>query len=115
LFKGFQSAIVTSVYWITAFISTKTFEDFATILGWHGYYWHLSVICVFGGLFTAFLIPETKGKSQEEIHDYFCTRKLKVTHNIHFGHGEFEQFNPKLRSQVDIDNNLNSTRPQQIV
>jgi len=65
------SSIVTSLYWILAFVATKTFPDMISLLNESGCYWLFSVICAGGAVFTYFMVPETKGKSSEEIQAIF--------------------------------------------
>ena len=57
---------------------TKTFEDFGDELGKDGCYWLLSTCCAVGVIFVYFGIPETKGKTLDEIQLFFVSAaKLK--------------------------------------
>lgn len=50
-----------------AFINIKFLPSFIEILGFHWTMYMFSLVCIFGVLFTISVIPETKGKSHEEI------------------------------------------------
>jgi len=54
-----------------AFLITKTYDDMSLALGIDGCYWMFAGWCAFGALFIHFFVPETKGKTLDEIQDYF--------------------------------------------
>ncbi len=80
------SAIGISVSWISAFIMTKSFTDFITLLGLHGCFFLLATFCVCNFLFCFILLPETKGQLREDIVDELngvrCTNKNDIKHII---------------------------------
>ena len=88
-----------------AFVSTQTFVELANLMGWHGCYWLLATICAGGGIFTFFIIPETKGKSSEEIQRYFGgeTHIASSTSDT----DEEHTFLKGEKYEIDIDNNVN--------
>jgi hypothetical protein len=43
------------------------FKDMIIIFGQAGVYWFFSAVCFAGGVFTFFMLPETKGTSLEQI------------------------------------------------
>lgn len=53
--------------WILAFIVTKFFNDLTTGIGLDATFWLFSGICLIGCTFVIILVPETKGKSLEQI------------------------------------------------
>jgi len=69
--KGTASAISTTIIWMLAFLITKTFKDISLALGIHGCYWMFAGICGFGAIYTFIFVPETKGKSLDEIQKHF--------------------------------------------
>ncbi|KAI1900473.1 hypothetical protein AGOR_G00050300 [Albula goreensis] len=69
--RGFASAICVLINWTTAFIVTKAFQDLMDLLGSAGIFWLFSGLCALNVLFTIFCVPETKGKTLEEIQAHF--------------------------------------------
>lgn len=65
--RGVAMSIATLSLWIASFILTFTFPILNDILGSYGTFWVYSSICLFGFLFIKKKLPETKGKSLEEI------------------------------------------------
>ena len=53
--------------WIACFILTFTFPILNKKLGSAGTFWLYAAICVAGFLFVKFKLPETKGKTLEQI------------------------------------------------
>lgn len=60
-------AISTFALWTACFILTYTFPLLNKGLGAHGTFWLYGLICVLGFVFVKQRLPETKGKSLEEI------------------------------------------------
>jgi len=71
VFSELASSIITIIYWVLSFVAGKTFQDMGTLLGNDGLYWVCGGICVLGSLFILVFVPETKGKSAEDIQKYF--------------------------------------------
>lgn len=65
--RGAAMAIATFSLWVASFILTYTFPILNSALGASGTFWVYSGICVLGFLFIKRKLPETKGKSLEEI------------------------------------------------
>jgi sugar porter (SP) family MFS transporter len=65
--RGAAMAVAVSALWIACFILTLTFPILNAELGPAGTFWLYSAICVFGFLFIKTFLPETKGKSLEQI------------------------------------------------
>ncbi|MGB3152065.1 MAG: sugar porter family MFS transporter [Maribacter sp.] len=65
--RGVAMSIATFALWVASFILTFTFPILNNALGASGTFWVYSFICVLGFLFIRGKLPETKGKSLEEI------------------------------------------------
>lgn len=67
--KAKASGITVFVCWGLAFIITKFFSNIETVFGTHTAFWIFSACCVIAVLFAVLILPETKGKSLQEIQD----------------------------------------------
>jgi MFS transporter, SP family, xylose:H+ symportor len=65
--RGAAMAIAVSSLWIACFLLTYTFPMLNAKLGSAGTFWLYAGICVAGFLFIKFKLPETKGKTLEQI------------------------------------------------
>ncbi|MCM5664065.1 sugar porter family MFS transporter [Galbibacter mesophilus] len=65
--RGVAMSIATFSLWVASFILTFTFPILNDLLGAYGTFWVYSGICVLGYFFIRNKLPETKGKSLEEI------------------------------------------------
>lgn len=65
--KGIAVSSACLLNWILVFIVTKFFNDLSTAMGIGPTFWLFSVVCLIGTFFVYLLVPETKGKSLEEI------------------------------------------------
>lgn len=65
--RGAAMSIATFALWIACFLLTFTFPLLNKSLGSYGTFWVYSVICFAGYVFIKNKLPETKGKSLEEI------------------------------------------------
>jgi sugar porter (SP) family MFS transporter len=65
--RGAAMALATFSLWVGCFVLTYTFPLLNKSLGAAGTFWVYSGICVLGFIFIALKLPETKGKSLEEI------------------------------------------------
>ena len=60
-------AVAVSSLWIACFLLTYTFPMLNAKLGSSGTFWLYAAICVAGFVFIFFKLPETKGKTLEQI------------------------------------------------
>ena len=74
--RGAAMSIATFSLWVASFILTFTFPMLNEALGSYGTFWVYSMICAFGYFFIKKRLPETKGKSLEEI-EIQLTRQYK--------------------------------------
>ena len=65
--KSVAGGIATASNWLFAFLTTKEFEDLELAIHSYGAFWLFAFICLIGVAFVFFYVPETKGKSLEEI------------------------------------------------
>ncbi|MBA4409987.1 MAG: sugar porter family MFS transporter [Bacteroidota bacterium] len=65
--RGTAMAIATTALWIACFVLTYTFPILNKLLNASGTFWLYAFICFSGFLFILKKLPETKGKSLEEI------------------------------------------------
>ncbi|XP_063923040.1 facilitated trehalose transporter Tret1-like [Zophobas morio] len=73
--KSYSASIVSCACWFTSFFVTKFFTDLQHALGSGETFWLYSGFCFFGVLFM-FLVPETKGKSFQEIQEILERRRF---------------------------------------
>jgi SP family sugar porter-like MFS transporter len=65
--RGMAMAVSTFSLWTACFILTYTFPLLNSALGAYGTFWLYGIICLLGFVFVKKNLPETKGKSLEEI------------------------------------------------
>lgn len=73
--RGRAMAIATFSLWIACFILTYSFPLLNTALGAYGIFWLYGLVCFFGLLFIKYKLPETMGKSLEEIEEVLTASK----------------------------------------
>jgi sugar porter (SP) family MFS transporter len=65
--RGAAIAVAVSALWIACFILTFTFPLLNTKLGPAGTFWAYAVVCIIGFVYVLLHVPETKGKTLEQI------------------------------------------------
>lgn len=65
--RGAAMALATFALWVACFILTYTFPLLNKMMGAAGTFWIYAGICIAGFLFVLAKLPETKGKTLEEI------------------------------------------------
>ncbi|CRK96410.1 CLUMA_CG009826, isoform B [Clunio marinus] len=65
--RGSAASVATAFNWACTFVVTKTFTDIIGVIGTHGAFWFFGSVCVVGLFFVIFYVPETQGKSLEDI------------------------------------------------
>lgn len=65
--RGAAMAVATTALWIACFVLTYTFPILNKMLNASGTFWLYAFICLSGFLYILKSLPETKGKSLEEI------------------------------------------------
>ncbi|XP_036041553.1 solute carrier family 2, facilitated glucose transporter member 8 isoform X3 [Onychomys torridus] len=69
--KGVATGVCVLTNWFMAFLVTKEFSSVMEILRPHGAFWLTAAFCVLSVLFTLTSIPETKGRTLEQITAHF--------------------------------------------
>ena len=69
--RGFGVSIVTCASNIFVIITTGLFRNYEDAVHSWGAFWSFGLVCFFGIIYVAVFIPETKGKSLEEIERSF--------------------------------------------
>ena len=69
--RGLAVSVSVSALWIASFIVTFTFPLLNHALGPAGTFWTYAAVCLAGFLFVIARVPETKGKTLEEIEREF--------------------------------------------
>ncbi|KAK6312948.1 hypothetical protein J4Q44_G00162950 [Coregonus suidteri] len=79
--KGFASSVCVLTNWGSAFIITKTFQDLMDLLTSAGTFWLFSGCCALNIVFTIIFVPETKGKTLEQIQARFKGTPEQLSYN----------------------------------
>lgn len=80
--KGIAAPTITIVCWLSSFLITKFFNNMNSSMGRSGSFWFFAGCCLGTGVFSMFFVPETKGKSFNEIQDMLNgSRKCKDSDN----------------------------------
>jgi len=67
--KAKATGITVSVCWFLAFLITKFSSNMEKAFGNYALFWMFGAFCIISVVFTVLLLPETKGKSLQEIQD----------------------------------------------
>lgn len=74
--RGTASGLASFVSWLSAFIITNEFANMNKLMGQAGTFWIFGICCLFSVMFVNKHLPETKGKSLEDIELYFLGRSM---------------------------------------
>jgi SP family sugar porter-like MFS transporter len=85
--RGSAMSIAITALWTACFLLTYTFPILNAALGAAGTFWIYAAVCLAGLLFLYFCLPETKGRTLEEIETDLRMSKSKETLNAHRTHG----------------------------
>ncbi|CAH1790249.1 unnamed protein product [Owenia fusiformis] len=75
--RGTASSISCFTNWLVGFIITKQFILMQESLGQDGTFWLFGLFCFIATIFVWKTVPETKGKSLEDIELYFLGRAMR--------------------------------------
>ena len=78
--RSLLSGFTIGMAQLEMFIVIKTFPVLSATMGDGGIFWMYSAVCIAAAVFSLIFVPETKGKSLEQIGEYFGHKKnLHVT------------------------------------
>lgn len=80
--KSVASALTASFCWILGFVLTKLFASVNEAIGIYSTFWIFAVFCILALLFTAFILPETEGKTLQEIQDMLHGKPQAGNHKL---------------------------------
>ncbi|XP_066896788.1 solute carrier family 2, facilitated glucose transporter member 8 isoform X2 [Kogia breviceps] len=69
--KGVATGVCVLTNWFMAFLVTKEFSSLMEVLRPYGAFWLAAAFCICSVLFTLACVPETKGKTLEQITAHF--------------------------------------------
>uniref|UniRef100_A0A1B6CPI6 Major facilitator superfamily (MFS) profile domain-containing protein n=1 Tax=Clastoptera arizonana TaxID=38151 RepID=A0A1B6CPI6_9HEMI len=72
--RGILGGFTTLISHVCVFIVVKTFPLMKRVFTKHGTFWFYGTVSLVGTLFFYFVLPETKGRTLQEIEDYFSGR-----------------------------------------
>lgn len=66
-FRHVGPPVATAFSYVCAFVGVKTFVDLRQAVGMHGTFWAYALISVLGLVFSIVFVPETKGRTLDEM------------------------------------------------
>lgn len=99
------TGIAAAVNYLLAFVATKTYLDLEMTLSMPGVTLFYCIISVIGFIIMYQILPETEGRSLEDIELHFSNNTLKLTdHNIPKSSSKMNKNNPKdCETNIDTD------------
>ena len=74
--RSVASSLSVTTNWLFAFMITKEFMSMQELLGKDGVFMFFGACSIIGSIFVYHYVPETKGKSLEDIELYFLSRSM---------------------------------------
>lgn len=82
--RGCFGGYLFAIFNLSLFFMAKIFPSMLHVIGSHGAFWLFGTSSLLGTLFVYLFLPETKGKTLEEIEDYFAENNVMwLTRNRH--------------------------------
>ncbi|XP_076701274.2 solute carrier family 2, facilitated glucose transporter member 6 isoform X4 [Callospermophilus lateralis] len=78
--RGIASGLCVLVSWLTAFVLTKSFLLVVKAFSLQVPFFFFAAICLVSLVFTGCCVPETKGRSLEQIESFFSSRRRSFLH-----------------------------------
>ncbi|XP_034252792.1 facilitated trehalose transporter Tret1-like isoform X2 [Thrips palmi] len=75
--RGTAASLATAFNWSCTFLVTLTFQQIMTGMGQHGGFWMFGTVCCIGLFFVIFFVPETQGKSLEDIEKKMTGQRIR--------------------------------------
>ena len=73
--KDVLSGITTCIAYIFSSVTVKVYPDMVNLMGKHGIFFFYGLFSLLGTFFVFFFLPETKGKSFQEIEKFYVKNK----------------------------------------
>jgi len=80
--RNFLGAIVSSFNLLMILLVLKFFPNLHMAIGFHGLFWIYAAVSLFGGIFSFIFIPETKGKTLNEIESFFSKKHFLTSEDL---------------------------------
>lgn len=80
--RGSAASICTAFNWLCTFVVTKSFQNIIDAIGPAGTFWLFGCICFIGLFFVVVCVPETRGKSLEQIENKMTGRTKPRTRRM---------------------------------
>ncbi|GBP39807.1 Facilitated trehalose transporter Tret1 [Eumeta japonica] len=80
--RGGAASFCTAFNWLCTFTVTKTFQNIIDGIGPYGAFWLFGAICMVGLVFVVVRVPETRGKSLEQIENKMTGRRARRMSSI---------------------------------
>nr|XP_033341234.1 facilitated trehalose transporter Tret1-like isoform X1 [Megalopta genalis] len=82
--RGSAASVVTAFNWSCTFVVTKAYLEMVRQMGAYGTFWLFGTIVLIGFVFVIFCVPETRGRSLEEIEKRFTgpVRRMSAVANM---------------------------------
>ena len=84
LYLGPASTIATVFNWFLAFLVSQFFSGLKDAIGGAYCFWIFAAVCAVGTAFVLLVLPETKGKTLDEIQALFGTPQPSTIPNNNF-------------------------------
>ncbi|EER07295.1 hexose transporter, putative [Perkinsus marinus ATCC 50983] len=72
--RGLSASIATGANWFCSWIITMFLDAYSKAITYQGVFWSFAVVCLVMVIFVLLVVPETKGKTFEEIQHYFSRK-----------------------------------------
>ncbi|XP_050534174.1 facilitated trehalose transporter Tret1-like isoform X1 [Daktulosphaira vitifoliae] len=81
--KSIATSITASVCWFLGFLLCKNFNTMSAVFGMDYVFWLFGSFCIVALMFTVFVLPDTEGKTLQEIQDMLHGRtKRSINDNV---------------------------------
>jgi len=75
--RSVANSFIISFAFMTGFLVAKTFVDLVQSIGLAYTFWMYGAICLLGTVCTMAFVPETRGRSIEDIQEHFRPKSVK--------------------------------------
>lgn len=76
------SGTTAALNYVVAFVATKSYLDLERLLGLEGMFYAFAVVSFLGIIYIYMLLPETEGRTLQEIEEYFGGKNRKLMKSI---------------------------------